>query len=101
MFVSRRKEQKEQSTSKNITIDNMPLDNVDKYTYLGVDIDYNLSFYSMMDNIYKKKKLEIIHVEIDMTIYCKWYSVSYLQNLFTVDLRIRRHLSRQLHSVDN
>ena len=51
MFVSHRKEQKEQSASKSNTIDNTPLDNVDKYTYLDVDIDYNLSFDSMVDSI--------------------------------------------------
>ena len=64
MFVSRRKEQKEQSASKSITIDNTPLDNVDKYTYLGVDIDYYLSFDSMVDNIYKKRQPETVHVEL-------------------------------------
>ena len=54
MFVNRRKDQKERVSNISINIEHKPLANVDKYTYLGVDIDYNLTFDSMVDCICKK-----------------------------------------------
>ena len=50
----RRKEQREWATEKSIKVDHKPLNNVSRYTYLGVDIDYSLSFDSMVESIYKK-----------------------------------------------
>ena len=54
MFVNRPKDQKERVSNISINIEHKPLANVDKYTYLGVDIDYNLTFDSMVDCICKK-----------------------------------------------
>ena len=54
MFLNQRKEQKQYVLGISIKVENKLLNNVDKYTYLGVDIDYSLTFDSMVDNIYKQ-----------------------------------------------
>ena len=78
MFVSRRKEQKEYVSTNSINVGNKPLSNVDKYTYLGVDIDYSLSFESLVDSTYKKANrkvytLKLIRPYITSDIACLIY----------------------------
>ena len=64
MFVNRRKEQKEVVSTVSITVNNKALSNVDKYTYLGVDIDYTLTFDSMVDSIYKKANRKLYTLKL-------------------------------------
>ena len=78
MFVSRKKDQKELVKEKHVCILKKNLSNVDSYTYLGVDIDYNLSFDSMIDNMYKKANrklysLKLIRPYITNNIACLIY----------------------------
>ena len=54
MFVARRKDQLPQVKTKYVTVNKESLNNVDSYKYLGVDIDYGLSFDLMADNIYNR-----------------------------------------------
>ena len=78
MFVGRKKAQVEWASGKNVLVDSNPLNNVSRYTYLGVDIDYTLSFDPMVDCIYKKANrkfytLKLIRPYITNDIACLIY----------------------------
>ena len=78
MFVARKKDQRNQVKGEQVSINNTNLNNVDSYTYLGVDIDYSLSFDTMVDNMYKKANrklytLKLIRPYITNSIACLIY----------------------------
>ena len=78
MFVGRRTDQVEWAAGKSVTVKKEPLNNVSRYTYLGVDIDYSLTFDSMVDSIYKKANrklytLKLIRPYITNDIACLIY----------------------------
>ena len=64
MFVGRRTDQVELAAGKSVTVKKEPLNNVSRYTYLGVDIDYTLSFDSMVDKIYKKANRKLYTLKL-------------------------------------
>ena len=78
MFVGRRKEHTELASETNVYVNEKALNNVSRYTYLGVDIDYTLSFDTMVDSIYMKANrklytLKLIRPYITNDIACLIY----------------------------
>ena len=64
MFVGRKKEHRESLLGKNVIVEHQPLNNVSRYTYLGVDVDHMLSFDSMVDSIYKKANRKLYTLKL-------------------------------------
>ena len=63
----------EQVSGESICVENKPLNNVSRFTYLGVDTDYTLSFNSMVDTISKKAN-------------CKFYTLRLIRPYITNDI---------------
>ena len=57
-------DQVEGVAGKIVTVEKEPLHNGSRYTYLVVDIDYTLSFESMVDNIYKKANRKLYTLKL-------------------------------------
>ena len=64
MFIVRKKSQEETVSVSNICVNNEFLPNVKSYKYLGVDIDYTLSFDAMVDQMYTKANRKLYSLKI-------------------------------------
>ena len=64
MFVPRKKEHEIQAMSKNVKVKNENLHNVKSYRYLGVDLDFTLSFEAMVDNMYNKANRKLYTLKV-------------------------------------